>query len=325
MKNAPQLLLAKLHTLDPFLKGLERKDVRASADTCIEALVTHLHWLRSRHCRTNNKTEYLVSMVFRKHKRFHTDTEIVAYCRTHLTVATSQMEKLVIEMRAGEDKVSAKAMKQFAPLIYDYMHDLRPIVEHLEQQKNPKYIFFRGAKSYHPMAWQLFRGSCQLAYMTVNASHLDHNVSHIAAVFMLRQAMEAKFERIIGVAITDKDLQTPRLRHGFHYDFVKDNLSYFQFSSVDFLHLEKIYQWCSNLIHKAVQPLAWQLPYAFDIVKGLFDSGEGAHIGSWSIHGGVRISNKAAMQMAFGDHFCRSYNHGIWCIDPGDTEAVSDE
>ncbi|MCZ4303852.1 hypothetical protein O4G98_03825 [Zoogloeaceae bacterium G21618-S1] len=242
-----------------------------------------------------------------------------------MIVAISQFERLIAEMKAGHTEVKAEKLRKFSPLVHDYLHDLRPIVEYLERRKDPDYEFFRGSKSYQPMGWQLFRASRQLAVMTVNSAiRIDHNVSHIAAVFMLRQALEVKFERIIGVSLLDKWYQSPKLRHGFHYGFIKDNLSYFEFASVDFARLEQIYKWCSVLLHQAIQPFAWQLPYAFSVTEGLFDSDPVTETGHWSIHGGVRICGKAAMQNAFAEHFVRSYDHGIWCVQYGDTEAVSD-
>ena len=323
MKTPVHRLLAKLHSLDPAFKALNRRKIRASADKCVDDFVIYLRWLQGRHCKKQNTRDYHVSVVFQQPRRFGADVEIAAYCRTHLTVAVAQIEKLLATMRKGKDTISTKTFKQYAPLLYDYLHDLRMIAEYLERRKNPNYEFFRGTKSYQAMGWQLFRASRQLAQISVDgAVNLDHNVSHIAAVFMLRQAMEVKFERIVGISFSDKSLQTPKLRHGFHYEFIRSNLNYFEFSSVDFTQLQKIYNWCSVLLHRAIQPLAWQLPFAFEVTAGLFDSGSDKQSGRWSIHGGVMLRNKESMQTAFAEHFCSTYEHGIWCINSGATEAM---
>jgi len=140
---------------------------------------------------------------------------------------------------------------------------------------------------------------------------------------MLRQALEAKFERIVQVIPYNTSGDTPKLKHDFHYSFIKTNVARFQFTSVNFSLLEHIYQWCNVIVHSAVQPFAWQVPYAQETCSGLFASGPSrVRGGGWSIHGGVRILDKDSMQEAFAKHFCNSYDHGVWCIEYGEPEAV---
>ncbi|WP_428384406.1 hypothetical protein [Nevskia ramosa] len=313
-------LLDKISTFD---NGPKRRSV-LSADKCIINFIAHLHWLKSRHCKTTYSDKYLVSVAFQKPKRFGSDAEVAAYCRVHLCVAILQLEKVVTQMRQGKSTVSAHSLRRYKLLLRDYLHDLKPIAEYLERRKNKNYAFFEGAKFYGVMAWQIFRASSQLSIMSLNESiKLDHKVTHIAAIFMLRQALEAKFQRIVHVQIYDAEHQNPKLRHDFHYTFIKKNLSFYEFTSVSFELLEYIYTWCSVIVHKAYQPLVWQLSYALQVSSGLFSDGPLDHSGGWSINGGVRIKDTDHMQSSFAQHFCSSYDHGIWCLEPSTPEAVS--
>lgn len=73
---------------------------------------------------------------------------------------------------------------------------------------------------------------------------------------------------------------------------------------------------------EAVQPLAWQLPYALEVTEGLFKDGPQTRSGKgWSMFGGVQIADVAAMQAAFASHFIASYDHGIWALDWHEPEA----
>jgi hypothetical protein len=76
-------------------------------------------------------------------------------------------------------------------------------------------VFFIGSKAYGAYSWEVFRLSRQLALQSAYRGlpfHLDHKTSQIAAAFVLRQALECKFTRLIGVGFHDSSLGTPRVR-----------------------------------------------------------------------------------------------------------------
>lgn len=264
--------------------------------------------------------------MYGKPRPLRKDVEIAAYCRVHLQIAVQQFEQLICTMKSNKGKVSNTVLRTYSETVRDYLFDLQPIVEFLERKKDGKYEFFRGRKSYGVMSWELFRVSRQLAIQSSFRNkplHIDHKTAQIVSIFVLRQALEAKFERIVAVILYDKNAQTPRLRHGFHYDFVADNPNYFEFTSVDFLLLRKIYEWCNTIVHRAYQPFAWQVSHAQSICAGLWAHGPMTARGGSSIHGGIRILDVDGMQTTFVKHFINSYEHGIWCVNFGAPEAVT--
>jgi hypothetical protein len=160
-------------------------------------------------------------------------------------------------------------------------------------------------------AWEIFQSARLIQAQGIHKNiHLDQKSSQIASIFLLRQAMEVKFSRLIGVYFHDINGGTPRLKHDFHYKFIEDHIRFYDFKFVDFTLLQKIYDWCNVIVHGAFQPLPWQVAYAMQICAGLFMDGE--HEGGWSMYGGIVVNDKAAMQQAFCGYFAASYDHGFW-------------
>jgi len=299
--------------------------VKASADKCLNDFLKHIQWLKSRHVRKNYSDEYLVSICFAHSRIFKQECEVMAYCRAHLAVAEDRFVILLKRIKGDQSCISFKSLIQNKDIIRDYLFDLKNIVEFLEKKRDPSYTFFTGGKAYFTDTIWIFQLSQQLANTSLyQKSTFSHKECQIASVFVLRQALESKFNRIIAVDLLDSQGQTPKLRHAFHYEFIRDNSRFFEFVSVDFSLLRQIYDWCNEIVHKAFQPYAWQADYAHSICSGLFSSGNLTHKGGWSIHGGVRILDLHEMQSAFATHFSGYYDHGLWCVHFNKPEAVTD-
>jgi len=308
--------LHKIHLKEPF-----------EADETIKSLkgvATHLDWLVSRHASKKYEDEYLTSQCFSK-KEWFNNTEYSAYSRVQLQLATRYFKKLVLELDSEEPANVGRKLELYENLIHDLLHDIRPYANHLETRKDKSYCFFEGGKSPFPQSFALYIFSKKLYYGTISERDIlpgFHQESHVASAFMLRQALEVKFERIIGVTVFDRTGGHPKLKHGFHYDFAKDNKDLFDFQSLKFQLIKRIYDWCSHIVHKALQPLAWQMPYAYEICDQLFSSGDYGPNGGWSIYGGVRVLNTADMQTRFAEYLLNKYDHGIWCFYFREPEAA---
>lgn len=300
--------------------------MKESANQCLLDVLDHLKWLQSRHAAKTYTCEYIVATAYGKPRSLCKDVEVAAYCRVHLQLATQQFEKLIKELKGANGIVPMTNLRRFSEIVRDYLFDLLPIVEFLERRKDASYEFFRGGKSYGVASWEIFRVSRQLAIQSAfrgKPFHIDHKTSQIASIFVLRQALEAKFNRIIGVYFFDKNEKTPKVKHDFHYAFIASNPDCFEFTSVDFSLLGKIYDWCNSIVHQAYQPLAWQISHAQSVCSGLWADGPNTQKGGWSIHGGVRILNLEDMQGRFARHFAASYDHGIWSVVFVKPEAVT--
>src|SRR4051812_21340812 len=198
MVTAVTTLIRKIRPLR--IKGL--RSGLPSSDVCVSDFLEHLRWLRDRHCKKARSAEYLTSEVFRKPGRFHQDVELVGNFRAHLEVALSQFERLAAELRRKTGAVTPFGLRLYGNVILEYLHDLRPIIERLERHRDPGYEFFSGERNYHTMAWELFLSSRLLAQSPHSRSKgIDDKSAPLAAVFMLRQALELKFARLVGVVV----------------------------------------------------------------------------------------------------------------------------
>lgn len=321
-----------LNKLEPEYRK-HRKEIRTPAEQALNDFSDHLQWLVKRHAKESYQEKYLLDGCFAKSRIFKTDAEVNAYCRVHLYVAVLQFQALLKDMTDDNGKIPNKNIKRYATIIREYIFDLKDIAEHLERQKDKDYVFFSGSKSYGVMSWQVFRLSCQLAVQSTLArmkSPIEHRPAQIASIFVLRQALETKFDKLIGVFLHDSNGQSPRIRHDFKYNFIKDNKHFFDFKAANFESLKVVYDWCNEIVHGVYQPFAWQIAYAHQICGGLFWSLETAPGEGWSINNAVEVMGIGNMQAAYVSYFLNEHdkltkndkNKVIWVICTREPEAV---
>lgn len=313
-----------LNKLEPEYRRLG-KAIRMPARQALSDFDDHLQWLVARHIKKIYQEKYLVDGCFAKSRIFKADSEVNAYCRVHLYVAAKQFKALLKDMKDVDGGISNKTIRKYSTIIREYIFDLKGIAEHLEGQKDKSYEFFSGSKSYGVRSEQVFRLSCQLAVQSTFKnikSPIEHRSAQIASIFVLRQALESKFDKLIGVFLHDSMGQTPRIKHDFKYNFIKDNKTFFDFKAANFEFLKTVYDWCNEIVHGVYQPYAWQISYAHEICGGLFWSIKTPPGKAWSIHNAVEVIGVDDMQEAYVNYFLKEYHHGIWAILTRDPEAV---
>jgi len=317
--NSAQILLDKI---GPHPSKASK---RISANKAVEDFANHLDWLCSRHVKKSYNQSYLVGWVFGTKRTFNKKSEADGYCRANLLVANRCFKDLLVQMRGGRVKITSKSLQNYSEIVRSYVFDLKPVAEHLERQKDKDYVLFVGWQNYGVHTWEVFRVSRQLAIQSAfrgQLFHMDFKTSQIASVFVLRQALEAKFFRLVGVEIYNKDGDSPKLRHMFHYDFIVSHPHYFTFRHVAFTDLKKIYEWCNDVVHHVYHAVAWELDFAHEICKGLFNPVSVPPGSGWSINNAVEIKKVDDMQHEFMRHFVVSYHHGIWAIEAASPEAL---
>lgn len=317
------LILRKLD----YKKTYKVSPVKKSADTLLSELSQHVKWLIKRHTKSPSE-DYLIEQCFSRKSVFKNQMEVNAYCRANLILANRFLEALLKEMKSGKKTVSFYKFLEFKEILRDFLFDLKAIAEALEIQKNHAYTFFQGRKNYGTQTIEIFWFCRQLAYArkpSKKVHHLDRKMSQICSIFALRQALELKFQRIIGINIYNWRGDSPKLRHDFHYNFIEKNPSYFLFKKGNFQHTKKIYDWCNEIVHKAYQPTAWQIFFAIKISEETFYPTKATLGGEWSINNALQISDVFKMHRAFIQHFLSEYDikgkQGIWGIEEEEPEA----
>lgn len=264
--------------------------------------------LKKLHCRKEWKDEYKTSVCFRKNSFFSSKDELAQYCRVSIFLACEQFRKIIFDFKDGEYQENIEILNT---TIVDYIFDLKGPIEYLERKINPKFTLFEGEKSYRAESFEIFRLSKSLLDGEVGKG--AHKTRQIAAVCVLRQSLESRFRRIIGVEFHDIRGNTPKLKHDFHYKFILKNQNYISLKGCNISSIVHVYEWCNDIVHGAYQPLSWQLPFAHDICSPLFYSGENKE--KWSIYGSACIGDLDSMRQKFLIYFADSYDHGTWCVD----------
>lgn len=293
----------------------------------LKSLVGYIGLLSDKHCKKKWSEEYVCEKIFST-KELFTLSDYDAFCRVNLKIGYLKFRELaseISERSAAAFEDALRVLGEYEKVLYDFVFDLKWVVEHLERKSNPDYKFFEGGKSHRAQTFHLYKFSKALAYIGVQNSGVMqsyHKEAMTASAFVLRQSLELKFERAIGVDIRDVNGGRPKLKHGFHYSFILNRADLFEIPSASLKNIKKVYDWCSDVVHKGHQPLVWQMPYAYDVCSGLYGWGEDGKGGA-SIYGAMRVLNMDVMQNEFAAHFSKSYDHGVWCFGFHTPEAVS--
>ena len=269
--------------------------------------------------------DHLAEQIFRCSPVFKNAKALQPYMKYQLRVAVDELKLLDQEMRkTNNGLITFATLSQYGDVIRDYLFDLRDILVFL-QRNVPNWTFFEGGKSFGVSSWEVYGLARGLAYQstyTGTGAPFRHKTAQIASIFVLRQAMELRFERLIAVYPTDPKGKSPRLRHGFHLDFIAANPQLFLANGFDIKKLRHLYDWCSEIVHQAYQPYAWQISTALSRAGELLHTRQTPPGQAWSIYNAVEINDVGAMQTAFEQHFLTTYGHGIWKMTRTQPEAL---
>lgn len=272
----------------------------------------------------NYSIDYVASVCFSK-KRVMTRSEADSYCVVTLIVALNQLGDLLEEVELQITEGGDEAVINTAGYFYNYLFDLQPFVEYWAKKSNPAYRFFEGGKSSANPTEDLYLLSRALGTVCItraeNPLYGNFRECSMASVVILRQALEAKYERAVGVALFDSKGNSPKYRHGFHYGFIKEYQGFF-FDGFSINAIDKVYDWCSTIVHGGDVPKVWLVPQAHNICSGVFGSGSDGKNGFWSMFGGIRVDDIYKMQSAYIKYFFKNYDHGIYCISSYAPECV---
>jgi hypothetical protein len=297
----------------------------AQAEQATLDFIAHLNAVLSQQRRKSWSERYLIEQVFGRTRSFKNDIERQLYCRCHLKVAIEQLSTLVAELRdAATGALTLASVTEWRDTVRDYVFDLLEIVPFL-QRNVPGYVYLRGGKNPTVHSWQVYNLAKGLAYQSRHwgrGSALDHKVAQIAAIAVLRQALELRFDRLISVYPTDRKGKSPKLRHGFHRDFVVANPQFFQPDGFSIAELMPMYDWCSEIVHQAYQPFAWQTGWALQLGGRLLGPRSVPSGSAWSIANSVEIIDIQRMQATFETHFLDNYDHGAWRMTRQRPEAL---
>jgi hypothetical protein len=170
------------------------------------------------------------------------------------------------------------------------------------KKSNPKYVFIRGGKSASDSSVVLFSAAKNLFWssMLETANPVEHRTALNLSVFGLRQSLEIRFHRAIGIhKIVGPSGEPPKLRHDFILDFVADNSDLIQTNIGSMDKLSKMYKWTNYSIHAGTLSKIWEIQYAFKYCGGLFQPDPYNQRKGWNIYSSIKINDYAELKKRF--------------------------
>jgi len=254
--------------------------------------------------------DYLIGTVYKENVIFKTRNEYTQLCKAQVSLASITLKDLLVEIE-NTDLTCESASKH----ITEYVFDLKPFVEELERRNNPNYNFFEGGKSTSDMAVMMFKEAKTLFWSSIykDVNPVSHRSALNLSVFALRQALEIRLRRAIGIyKILDEKLNNAKLSHDFYIDFFKNNTDIFTLKIPSITNLSKIYKWTNYSIHTGFMARVWEIQYAFDYCSNLFNPDSYEHGKGWSIHSAIKISDYAELKKRFENKVKIMYPNSSW-------------
>jgi hypothetical protein len=280
----------------------------------------------------NNKNisnENIANVIFKQLKGNESNSVIVNFINNHFFAAY----KTLVELRQIMEKQNCfdyRGIKKYGYLINTILFDVIPFAENIGKRNNINYIFFNGSKSNIEHTNWHYLGTKHLFYnCTFNKSMLDDKLALILSPVALRQTIELKMQRIIGVAdYYDLNGQKIFVKHHFFFDFIKKNKSHFIFEDININIIQKIFEFCNQSVHKGVMPFIWQMNYAFKYIDPLIYNSQDNFSKNWNICGSVKIKDfntlQSNLQIELEEKFKRpEYNLYIERLTNPEAEIIS--
>lgn len=235
--------------------------------------------------------KHLGNSIFKNLRGEVTDLEIKTYAYDHFTAGYYSFIDFK-ERMIKEDCFNETGIRKYGYLINDMIYDLRLFANYIGQKSDPNYSLFSGGKSNIEDSRWHFAGTCQLLYnCTFEKNILDNKFAFILSAVSLRQTIELKMQRILGVAdYFDLKGQKIFTNHYFFFDFILENKEHFDLKLIDIKIIQKIFEFCNNSVHKGIMPYYWQMHYAIKFCEPLFFDPDYKTKKNWHIHSAIRIT-----------------------------------
>lgn len=314
---------------DLISKSLETtsKNVKKSPRQCLNDVETYINNFEKTYIKKNQSDNYNYSIpvVFRESLTFNTDSEFNAYVKCQLSIAFNWFHFLVAEINQDIKRLTNTRLIMFGEYIRDFLFDITPFIEHIEQKKNPCFQFLNGDKSYNQHTVFIYKDSRSAYWNSCNKYRaVSHRGNLSASCYFLRQSLEVKFRRILGlIDITDNNHNSAKIRHDFFPEFIKNNIEHFELNQIAIPNLTKIYKWTNSTIHTSAMPYIWEQWFALNYCDNFFfpeplKPGKG-----WSIHSSVIITKLDELLVKLYENVSKEYGNGkIWCFDMKKPEAI---
>ncbi len=235
--------------------------------------------------------EHIGNSIFKTLRGEVTDSEIKLYAHDHFTAGYYSFLDIK-ERMIKENCFDEVGIKKYGYIINNIIYDLRIFANYIGQQTNPEYYLFSGGKSNIEDSRWHYLGTMQLLYnCTFDKKMLDDKFAFILSAVSLRQTIELKMQRILGVAdYFDLLGQKIFTNHYFFFDFIVKHKSHFDLTSINIRVIQKVFEFCNISVHKGIMPFYWQMFYATKFCDQLFYDPDYKTRKGWNIHSAIRVT-----------------------------------
>ena len=276
----------------------KQKEIKESLIEAIENFSSFVNEISQKYIKKDHSAdlEYLLGAILKDERTLKNETDKRNFCKISLTVANKYLQEAVTQIKNHSGNLKDKNVYKHCEIIRDYLHDIKPFVEYFMHKDEPGFVLINGGKSYENYSYEMNRIANNLYWNSLYRSNImDQKMSINLSNFALRQALELKFKRILGIYdVYTKNLDGPKLRHDFFPEFINNNASHFTIPYDHLAFLINVYKWTNRTIHIGENPRIWELRLALDYLAPFFKWGEGISITgkvTTSINGAIKINN----------------------------------
>jgi hypothetical protein len=236
----------------------------------------------------------IANVIFNKLRGEIAEQEIEIFAKTHFAAGYYSFLDLKEKM-IKENCFNYVGIRKYGFIINELLYDIMIFANHIGQKNDSQYSFFNGWKAtIEDSRWHNL-GTFQLAYYSIfKDKRLDNKFALILTPVALRQTIELKMNRIVGIGdLFDRNGQKIFTKHNFIFDFIKRNKNLLELN-IDIKLINKIFEFCNDSVHKGIMPYFWQIFYALRFCDDLFYDPNFKK--ATSVHSAVKIKDYSLLK-----------------------------
>ncbi|MGD8780941.1 MAG: hypothetical protein PVH88_18490 [Ignavibacteria bacterium] len=239
----------------------------------------YLESLCSNICKKTLKDRFIYQWIFVNDTISEKDIE--SYIKSNLFAASKSLSRVIYRFeKDGINKIRTK-------VLLDFICDLKNFVTYFDNNQDYSWLIINTnthiTNFYYDLAQNIFWNG------KPGFHDEEHRVLNTSTPFFIRQAIEYKIKRILGINLIYENGKVQRTRAKVYFDAFKKNIKYYKVCTLDIHLIEKIHNWSHNSIHGGYRPEPWIIETALYLLKDFFHSGKTKIANSHSLHAALEV------------------------------------
>ncbi|MDA3953802.1 MAG: hypothetical protein PF485_09150 [Bacteroidales bacterium] len=206
-----------------------------------------------------------------------------SFLKNNLIAAQWTIERVISNI---QDFQLNKSLKR---LIKDIICDLQPIIKYHDPEHDFTWLLGNTnvhiSNFYHNLSYHIF-------WTGFPSSEDNAVVLSSSAPFLIRQSIEYKIKRVLGIyRLLIDGVDDIRLIEKC-FKVIEKNKNYYKIKNFDFDIVNQIYSWTNFYIHAGIRPFPWITENAIDYLNSLFHVHKDKAKLSFSLYGGIEVKQE---------------------------------